>query len=372
MNTKIIPLASPDIREEDIAAATEVMQSGMLVQGPRVAELESHVQQFLHTQSSVLACANGTATMHMALVLAGVGVGDEVIVPAFSYVATANVVELVGATPVFVDIDYRTFNIDVEKVRAAVTSKTKAIIPVHEFGLMCNIDAVLAIATEFNLVVVEDAACALGATFNGKFAGTFGDFGSFSLHPRKAITSGEGGLLVVKDAHYAAQAASLRSHGLVAQNGSHDFIQAGFNYRLTDIQAALVNSQLVRLGISLRKRRALADVYDAKLDSLKLVKPSVPNGYAHSWQSYHIMLDPTVDRDALQQFLREHGIHTSYGAQCIPAQKFYVDKYGLDSEKAFPNAYTAWRAGLCLPLYEKLESADIEYVADILSQFLKN
>lgn len=367
--TKFIPLASPDIREEDIAAATAVMQSGMLVQGPRVAELEGSVQSYLNTQSSVLACSNGTATMHMALVAAGIGPGDEVIVPAFSYVATANVVELVGATPVFVDIDVETYNIDVAQIRGAVTSKTKAIIPVHEFGLMCDIQAVIEIAEEFGLIVIEDAACALGATFKGQSSGTFGDFGSFSLHPRKAITSGEGGLLVVKDLQLAEQLQKLRSHGIQMHEGGHDFVLAGFNYRLTDIQAALVNSQLGRFSATLEKRRALAEVYTQSLSWKDCVKPSVPDECEHSWQSYHIVLEPGVDRLALQEYLREHGVQASYGAQCIPAQKFYLDKYGLDHERLFPNAFRAWNCGLCLPLYEKLEPADIEYISEKVNQF---
>ncbi|MDB4055028.1 DegT/DnrJ/EryC1/StrS aminotransferase family protein [Akkermansiaceae bacterium] len=365
-----IPLASPDIRDEDIKATVDVLTSGMLVQGQQVLALESQTRSFLNTRSQILACANGTATMHMALVAAGVGVGDEVIVPAFSYVATANVVELVGATPVFVDIDIRTFNIDVSQIKAAITDKTKVIIPVHEFGLMCDIEGIMRIANDFDLLVIEDAACALGATYKGRFAGTFGDFGSFSLHPRKAITSGEGGLLVVRDESQAQTISALRSHGMVAEGGSHEFILPGFNYRMTDIQAALVGSQMSRINQALERRRHLASVYNEFLNEDLFVKPLVSDGCEHSWQSYHIMLKPHVDRSDLQSYLKDRAIGSSYGAQCIPAQKYYLEEYQLDSEKSYPNAYRAWKAGLCLPLYEKLDDSNIKSISKILNEYV--
>ena len=179
-----IPLARPGINEEDIQRAVEVLRSGMLVQGKNVDAFEKAFAKF-HGVEHAIAAANGTATLHLALIASGIGKGDEVIVPAFSYVATANAVELVGATPVFVDIDIATFNIDVSKIEEKITSSTKAIIPVHEFGLACDIEKVCQIASQNNLLVIEDAACALGAVQNSKPVGSFGQWGSFSLHPRK-------------------------------------------------------------------------------------------------------------------------------------------------------------------------------------------
>ena len=188
---KFIPLMIPDIQQQDIDAVVKVLQSGMLIQGAKVKELENNIAKYLGVKHAI-AVANGTASLHLALIALGIGKGDEVIVPAFSYIATANVVELVGATPIFVDIDIKTFNINTNLIEKAITAKTKAILPVHEFGLACDITKVCELAKKHNLLVIEDAACALGARENGKFTGTFGNVGSFSFHPRKAVTSGEG------------------------------------------------------------------------------------------------------------------------------------------------------------------------------------
>jgi dTDP-4-amino-4,6-dideoxygalactose transaminase len=257
---KFIPLSSPDIRQADIDAVTEVLMSGMLVQGVNVNKFEDSFCRVTGSKSAI-AVSNGTATMHLALIALGIGKGDEVIVPAFSYIATANVVELVGATPVFVDIDLATFNIDVNKIEHNISKKTKAIIPVHEFGLACDIEKVMHIANKYNLHVIEDAACALGATQNNKGVGTFGTFGSFSFHPRKAISSGEGGIVSVQDSILDRKIRILRNHGIEYVDGSMEFVEAGFNYRMTDFQAALVASQMTRFNEILTTKRTLADGY---------------------------------------------------------------------------------------------------------------
>src|SRR4028119_565431 len=205
-----IPLMSPNITDEDVSAVTEVLRSGNLVQGKNVEALENAVSEFLGARNTV-AVSSGTATLHLALVALGIGADDEVIVPAFSYVATANVVEIVGAKCVFVDVGRDTFNIDVSKIEQAITPRTRAIIPVHEFGLACDISAIVEIARKHDLFVIEDAACALGSTENGTHVGTFGQIGSFSLHPRKNITSGEGGLLTTNDDELAAKFRQLRN-----------------------------------------------------------------------------------------------------------------------------------------------------------------
>jgi len=359
---KFIPLASPDIRPEDIQEVVSVLESGMLVQGKRVEELEKNSGNFVGNENMV-AVSNGTATMHLALVALGVGPGDEVIVPAFSYIATANVVELVGATPIFIDIDLPTFNIDTSKIEQAITSRTKAIIPVHEFGLACDIEAVMQIARKHNLFVIEDAACALGASQNGKRTGTFGDFGSFSLHPRKAISSGEGGLLACASPELAKRIQIMRNHGVEMKNGKMAFVAAGFNYRMTDFQGALVDSQLKRLSKTLRYKDELAQHYFAEINHPKITLPTVPTGMIHTWQTFHVLIDPSINRDQLMQHLREKGIGTNYGAQCIPVQEYYLTKYNLDSKISFPNALYAYEHGLALPLYEKLTKEDISYIA---------
>lgn len=361
-NIKNIPLMIPDIQPQDIEAVVKVLKSGMLIQGANVENLEIAIQDYLGVKNAI-AVSNGTATMHMVLHAWGIGEGDEVIVPALSYVATANVVELVGATSVFVDIDENTFTIDVQQIERAISSKTKAIIPVHEFGLCANIEPIIELAKKYNLLVLEDAACALGATSNGKFAGTFGDAASFSLHPRKAITSGEGGIIVTNDDALAKQLRALRNHGIEMEAGKMEFNFAGFNYRMTDFQAALVLSQFRRMEATLAYKRELAEIYFDNLSNISdIILPHIPKKMEHTWQSFHILVADSINRDSLINELKTKGIGTNYGAQCIPAQRYYRDKYNLDYKLLFPNAYRAYTQGLVLPLYEKLSTEDIKTV----------
>ncbi len=362
----MIPLASPDIREEDIAAAVKVMRSGMLVQGPEVARFEAGFGLFTGAAHAV-AASNGTATLQLALRALGIGPSDEVIVPALSYIATANVVELAGATPIFVDVQERTFNIDPAKIEAAVTPRTRAILPVHEFGLCCDIREVMEIARRHQLKVIEDAACALGAYDGGQHAGTFGDVGSFSLHPRKAISCGEGGVCLTKDGALAARLRILRNHGVDVIDGVMEFVDAGFNFRLTDFQAALVHSQLLRIQETLQKKKALAEVYYNEIKHEGLLLPLVPEGKDHSWQTFHLLLGEGLDQQKVLQTLRAQGVGSNYGAQCMPAQRYFLEKYGHDSAQQFPHAYRAWTRGVAVPLYEKLSAGDIRKIASILN-----
>lgn len=362
----------PDIQQHDIDAVVSVLRTGMLVQGEKVLQLENQVAGYLGSKYAI-AASNGTATLHLALIAHGIGIGDEVIVPAFSYMATANVVEVVGATPVFVDIDPNTFNIDPSLIEPAITPKTKAIIPVHEFGLACDIEAVCKIANLRGLIVIEDAACALGASVGDKFVGTFGHVGSFSFHPRKAITSGEGGMLTTDDAELARKLRSLRNHGIEVQDGKMEFILAGLNYRMTDFQAALVDSQFHRLDSIFRQRDQLAEVYFEELAGIAEIQlPLVPENKRHTWQTFHIVLDDSINRDQCIAALREQGIGTNYGAQCMPYQAFFQEKYRLDCDKLFPNALRAYRQGLALPLYNALEVRDIRYIAAELKKIIQN
>jgi dTDP-4-amino-4,6-dideoxygalactose transaminase len=365
-----IPLMSPSISERDIKAVVEVLHSGMLVQGENVTALEREVADYLPVKN-VVAASNGTATLHLALLALGIGAGDEVIVPAYSYVATANVVEIVGAESVFVDIERDTFNIDVSQIERAITPRTKAVMPVHQFGLACDISELMRIAEKHGLFVIEDAACALGATQGGRFVGTFGDVGSFSLHPRKAVTSGEGGLLTTSDGELAEKFRCLRNHGIKMRGGKMDFVAAGFNYRMTDFQAALVRGQFARIKEIIAYRNELAEIY---LDELKGTKnidlPAIPEGKGHTWQTFHVVVGEEVDRDALIEDLKGRGIGTNYGAQCIPYQTFYREKYGLDCAREFPNALTSFKRGLALPLYEKLRGEDVRFVARVLKEMI--
>lgn len=369
MSNTFIPLAKPNIQEQDINLVSEVLKSGMLVQGKYVNELENSFVNYTKTKYAS-ALSNGTATLHLALIALGIKTGDEVIVPAFSYMATANVVELVGAKPIFVDIDINTFNIDVTKIETVITSKTKAIIPVHEFGLACDMDSIITIAKKHKLFVIEDAACALGALYKEKHVGTFGDFGSFSLHPRKAISCGEGGVLITNDETLDSEIKLLRNHGTEIINGKMDFARFGFNYRMTDFQAALVFSQLPRLNETINYKQKLADVYfnELKLNNVKL--PFVPNYTNHTWQTFHVLVNEIINRDELLIKLREKNIGANYGAQCMPYMKSFKDKYNLNCETLFPNALLAYKQGLALPLYELLNTDQIKYISNTLNQLI--
>jgi len=361
-----IPLMVPTIDEDDINRASAVLRSGMLVQGKNVEELEISIQK-LTSISNAVAVSNGTATLHLALLSLGVGKGDEVIVPAFSYVASANVVELVHAKPVFVDIDLETFNIDVNLIESAITPSTKAIMLVHEFGLSADIHPVLELCKKYNLYIVEDAACALGATYHGKPVGSFGDLGSFSFHPRKAITSGEGGVLVTDDDSLASKIRILRNHGIEIIEGKQEFVEAGFNYRLTDFQAALLAGQVDRFASIIKRRQQFADMYSVMITTTAVQLPVVPANCIHTWQTYHIVLDKAFSRDKIKGKLFERNIESNYGAQCIPAQKYYQKKYNNDSQKLFPNAWQAYTQGLALPMYDKLTEEQVNFVSEQLN-----
>jgi dTDP-4-amino-4,6-dideoxygalactose transaminase len=364
---QFIPLARPDIREEDIALVNEVLRSGMLVQGEYVLKLEKAFADY-HKVKHAIAASNGTATLHLALKALGIGKGDEVLVPAFSYIATANVVELVGATPVFIDIDDATFNIDASLIEEKITSRTKAIIPVHEFGLACDIKEVCAIAAKHGLFVVEDAACALGAKQYDKLVGTFGIIGSFSLHPRKSITAGEGGILLTNDDFLATKLRQLRNHGIHMEEGEMNFVEAGFNYRMTDFQAALAYSQFQRLDSILEYKNELAGIYFSAIKNQKVILPSIPVNRNHTWQTFHLLLDDSLDQKKIIADLKQKGIGTNYGAQCIPAQSYYFKKYNLNSEKLFPNAYRAYKKGLAIPIYDLVKKEEADYIAQTINQ----
>jgi perosamine synthetase len=357
-----IPLARPSINDEDIESVVKVLRTGDLVQGKNVWALEAAIADYLDVKHAI-AVSNGTATLHLSLVALGIGPGDEVIVPAFSFPATANVVEVTGAKCIFVDIGERSFNIDPERIKAVITDRTKAIIPVHEFGLPCRINEITNIARDHGLFVIEDAACALGAKVDGRFAGTFGNAGSFSLHPRKAITSGEGGLLVTNDDDLAETFRVLRNHGIGSFVATGEFVSAGLNYRMTDFQAALVIGQLRRIDAILEQRDRLARRYIEGLVGADLIRvPYVDPGIRHTWQTFHVMLNKRLDRAQIIERLRESGIGSNYGAQCIPDLPYYSKTYALDSKVLFTNAYEAYHRGLALPVYGSMTIDEVDYV----------
>ncbi|RZB31526.1 MAG: hypothetical protein SRB2_04495 [Desulfobacteraceae bacterium Eth-SRB2] len=362
-----VPLAFPSIDQNDIENVIRVLQSGQLVQGSQIKLLEKAVAALIGVEHAV-AVSSGTATLHLALLSLGVGPGDEVVVPAFSYVATANVVELAGAKPVFVDILLDTFNIDPYRIEAAITPRTKALMPVHEFGYPADMERIIEIADRYSLPVVEDAACALGAEWKGRKVGAWGKIGSFSLHPRKAVTSGEGGVLTTNDSNLAKFFSIMRNHGIDNASGVMDFVAAGFNYRMTDIQAALVVGQLKRLKTIIAKRNVIMDCYDKELKPRFFQKPKPPLNGRTTWQSYHIVLNDDVAQTRFLHFLTEKGIGANYGAQCIPVQTYYRKKYGYTSVE-FPVAYRAFSQGVVLPIFDSMTENQVSYVIETVNNY---
>jgi dTDP-4-amino-4,6-dideoxygalactose transaminase len=363
---KFIPISKPSIIQDDIELVSEVLRSGMLVQGKYVTLFEEEIASYIGVSDAVLV-SNGTASMHIMLKALCIGEGDEVIVPAFSYVATANVVELVGAVPVFVDICKRTFNIDVAGIQSKITPKTRAVLAVHEFGLPADVFELKEICDSNNILFLEDAACALGAIASGQMVGSFGHSASFSLHPRKAITSGEGGIITTNDSEFAEKCRTLRNHGLNLNYGNTGFIEAGFNYRITDFQAALVHSQFLRFDKMMLNKTRIANRYLNEINNPKIQLPiSSPNSN-HSWQSFHILLNQIEQKKAIS-YLNSKNIGANYGAQCIPAVNYYHNKYKNDFEKDFPNAWNAFKNGLVIPLYEHMEDPEIDAVINELNK----
>ena len=332
---KSIPIARTSLTVEEINSVLEPLNSGWLVQGPKVKAFEEKWTNFTKSKYS-LAVTSCTSGMHLAVAALGLGPGDEVIVPAFTWISTANVVEHQGATPIFCDIDLETFNIDVQKIEALITEKTVGIMPVHLFGLSADMNPIMDLARQYNLWVLEDAACGFGATYDGVHVGNFGTAGVFSFHPRKAITTGEGGMVTVSDAELANKIQQLRDHGAVKSDLQRHFgpkpylladhIHAGYNQRMTDLQGSLGEKQMDRAGAIVLERRRLAERYDEAFKSLDFLRtPYINRRYGHGYQSYACVLDMpgSIDevnhnRNQWMEILQGKGISTRPAPmQCI-------------------------------------------------------
>ena len=377
-----IPIARPMIGPEEFEAVRGPLESGWLVQGPYVQAFEAKFGAYVGAPEAI-ATSSCTTALHATVAALGLKPGDEVIVPAFTWIATPNVVEYMGATPVFCDIDLATYNIDVTALEGLVTPRTVGILPVHLFGLSADMDPVLAVARRHGLWVVEDAACGFGAHYRGRHVGTIGDAGCFSFHPRKSITTGEGGMITTDRADLAAKTRSLRDHGATRTDfdrhtGPAGYLLAsyddlGYNYRLTDIQAAIGIAQLDRADGILERRREIAARYDRALGDLPaLVTPIVPDGSLHGYQSYVCLFAPEAPewrhltdfnrrRDLAMEAMDQMGIATRQGTHAPVLQGFYADKYRIAPE-AFPNAVLADRLSVSLPLYPQLTTAEQDRV----------
>ena len=349
-----IRLAFPELGEAELEEVRRVLESGALTMGPKVEELEELVAAACGVEHAV-AVSNGTAALHLAVLAAGIGPGDEVIVPAYTFPATASVVRLAGATPVLVDIDPATFNLDLAKVYDAVTPRTKAVLAVHLFGRPLDWEE-LQSAVPPDVLLLEDAAGALGAKWRGMPCGGLGAAGCLSFHPRKIVTTGEGGAVTTGDAELAAAVRRLRHHG-IAPDG--DIAEPSTNYRLADILCAVGIPQLHRLDDLLAERARVADGYGERLAGVVDV-PSADEGDTHGWQAYVIRLDR---KDEALETLRAEGIEVQIGTYALHRFTAYAD------QGPFPGADAAFDRALALPLHSRLTDADLDRVAEGVRRF---
>ncbi len=362
----MIKLCVPSIGDEECLAVERVLRSGQLVHGEECELFEHELATYLGCKE-VVVVSSGTAALHLSLVALGIGAGDAVLVPDFTFPATVNVVELVGARPIFVDVDLHNYNITPENIRRVINEwqgpeKIKAIMPVHEFGCPADMTVIMKIAKEYNLLVVEDAACGLGAIHNEQKVGTFGQLGCFSFHPRKAITTGEGGAIATNDIELANRLRVWRNHGIQRNVNGVDFILPGFNYRMTNFQAVLGRVQLAKFDNWLIERQRLQNIYAEHLISDKVHLPEVVNG--HAWQTFMIRLSDSCDRNQMIGLLRERAIEVNLGANALHVLSYYTQKYNVDCEKAIGNnSERLYHFGLALPLYQGLDSEIVERIS---------
>lgn len=369
----MIPLSKPYLTDEDAQAVADCVKSGWILQGPKVEAFEQLLGDYIGTPHAV-AISNCTTGLHMALKIMGIGPNDEVIVPSYSYIATTNCVIHAGATPVFVEIDPETFNIDPKDIESKITKKTKAIIVVDQIGLCADWDSILPIAKKHKLLVLEDAACGLGSEYKGKKAGTFGDIAVFSFHPRKAITTAEGGLLVTTHKDWAHTARLMRAHGanisVAARNASkkvilEEFPLVGYNYRMSDIHAALGISQFKKMNTIMARRQEIAAIYnDAFNNHPIIIPPFVPNQYHHTFQTYQVRLRGYSEkRTNIMQAMLDQDIVIRQGIPSAHVQPPYKNMY---PQLSLPVTELASAETICLPVFTTMTDQEVHTVIDAI------
>jgi dTDP-4-amino-4,6-dideoxygalactose transaminase len=357
----MIPIAKPLMGEEEKEAVLKVLDSGMIAQGPQVKAFEEAFAQMCGTKHAI-ATTSGTTALHVALLAHGIGPGDEVITTPFTFIASANSILFTGARPIFVDIDPETFNIDPEKIEAAITPQTKAILPVHLFGLPVDMEPIMALAEQYDLAVIEDACQAHGAEYNGARAGSFGT-GTFSLYPTKNMTSAEGGMITTNDEEIAQSCRVIRQHGM-RRRYYHD--ELGFNFRMTDVHAAIGMAQLGKLERFNDARIANARYLSEHLQGV--VTPTIPANCRHVFHQYTVRV-PDGERDALVDYLHEKGVGCGiYYPVPIHQQTFYIQDLGYDDQ--MPEAERAAAEVVSLPVHPALSDEDLAYIATVVNEFV--
>jgi len=359
----MINIAKPLIGNEEKQAVLEVMDSGIIAQGPRVKAFEDAFAEMCGVRHAI-ATSSGTTALHTALLAHGIGDNDEVITSPFTFIASANSILYTGAKPVFVDIDNRTFNLDPSKIKEVISEHTRAIMPVHLFGLSCDMDPIIQIAEEYGLVIVEDACQSHGATYHERKVGSFG-IGVFSLYPTKNITSAEGGMITTDDDATAEQCRMIRQHGMRTRY-LHE--QLGYNFRMSDIHAAIGLEQLRKLERFNHSRQENAAYLSANLRGV--VTPQVPEGYQHVFHQYTIRV-PDGHRDVLRNYLREQGVGSEvYYPQPVHKQPIYesVPRY----HQTYPESELAAREVLSIPVHPGLSTSDLGVIVDTINEFMAN
>lgn len=392
-----IPITKTYFDECEKNLILKPLESGWVVQGPYVREFEEAFAKFCGVKYAI-ATSNCTTALHLALVGLGIKKGDKVLVPSFTFVASANAIEYVGATPIFCDIDIRTFNIDITCLDKLLgeDASIKAIMPINLFGLCANLPEIVRIAKKYNVFVIEDSACGFDARINGLHSGSFGDCGCFSFHPRKSICTGEGGMLITNSEELAGAVSKLRDHGASKtdlerhlQKGSlllPEFKILGYNYRMTDIQGTLGVCQMKKQHYIMQKRRELAQKYDNALAGIScLVRPTIPENYLHGYQSYVCLFlngrnienitvaeidELGILRDELMLKLETCGIATRQGTHAVHVLEYYRTKYALN-DADYLMSYVGHKLSITLPLYVSMTDEEFEYVVGNIKKFVK-
>jgi perosamine synthetase len=365
-----IPVAKPYLGVEEAQMAYDTILTNWVTQGPRVAEFEEKFASYVGSEYAV-AVSNCTTALHLSLIVAGIGPGDEVICPSMSYIASANAIVYVGATPVFVEIKSETYNIDPTDVERKITSKTKAIIGVHQIGLPFEIDEIKALCAKHSLILIEDAACAVGSSYKGNKIGSHSDLVCFSFHPRKVITTGDGGMIATSNEEYAERLKRLRQHGMsVTDRVRHlsdkviveDHLEVGYNYRMTDIQAAVGIRQLEKLDSIVERRREIAQFYLKELKDIECIRlPFEGENDFTNWQSFSVYIKPncSVSRNEIMQKMLDLGISTRRGIMTSHRETAYKNR-GVDI--ALPISEDAADRSIVLPLYVPMLQEEMDYV----------
>ena len=376
----MIPIAKPYLNQEDAQAAYDVIMSGWITQGPRVQEFEEKFAAYTGAKHAV-AVSNCTTGLHLAMIVAGIGAGDEVICPSMSYIATANSIMYVGAKPVFAEVHPETYNLDVADAEKRITSKTKAILLVHQIGMPADIDAFRALCDKHNLVLIEDAACAAGSSYKDKKIGSHSDLVCFSFHPRKVISTGDGGMVTTNNEAFAERMKLLRQHGMSVNAGARhgatkiifeDHLEVAYNYRMTDIQAAVGIRQLEKLDWIVEERRKIAQRYLTALADIACIRlPKEESGYFTNWQSFSIYLKPEapLTRNELMQALLDKGIASRRGVMTSHRETAYKE-YCRDL--SLPRTEDACDRSIIIPLYVPMKDEDIDTVIKGLRELLES